>query len=132
MFLVKIFRSKKRDQRDSMIPNCWPKNVTYLTNTVVTKSSEDCLRKEDIPLRRDCIELRKVPKNHSAYDSDPNKGFGVFCTKFIPCGTIIGEYTGETGVYFPKSNYRLEIDHGLTVDAYRAGNEVYSCILSFI
>lgn len=107
-------------------PKLWPPNVRYITRNI--KSLDEPVDPtEHVPLLRNRVEIRKVPKGHPAYSDSFDKGFGLYAIKDIRKGTIIGEYTGVTKKR-AGTPYGLEKCNGLCIDAWHAGNEVFISI----
>lgn len=106
-------------------PHNWPSKIRYITQNV-SFADERIDSIEHFPMLRSSILLKKLPKNHPAYSPRPTQGFGVFATKFIPKGKIVGEYCGILRKKARKcySDYCVSLNDVWCVDAGLVGNEV--------
>eukprot|EP01129_Flabellula_baltica_P017424 TRINITY_DN9654_c0_g1_i1.p1 TRINITY_DN9654_c0_g1~~TRINITY_DN9654_c0_g1_i1.p1 ORF type:complete len:207 (+),score=26.71 TRINITY_DN9654_c0_g1_i1:47-667(+) len=103
-------------------PKLWPRTIFY-TRGVVMDIMEAEHSEEVIPMMRSYFKLKKLKPRHPGY----NRGhsLGLFATKFIKAGSILGEYTGViTFGDISDTRYCLESAFNASIDAKWAGNEM--------
>ncbi len=113
------------------LPENWPASVTYAPFLLWECSRPALLRlraSSYVPLAG--VRIRPLPPSHPAAGGGRG-GFGLFARCALPCGTLVGDFTGVVKPQAPhdRSKYLLEVFHDvrlglrLDVDAEHFGNE---------
>jgi len=107
------------------IPQNWPEKVRYIKHCI-KDLAEVCSSEELVPLRRDSICIKQLPRGHPAFKEN-GRALGIFATKLIPCETVIGQYVGMmkhlSEPHSTSYSFRQNLESDYVVDAKFAGNE---------